>query len=75
MACLLCASGNQAKFSGEMIIHYSGLKNLGRPGARVFPKFLVCLDWGFSWFNVLKPELRMLAAGSPTRECELPNAS
>jgi hypothetical protein len=68
MTCLRCASTNQAKFSAEMIIHLSGLKNVDKPGVWVFPKLLVCLDCGFSRFAVPETELRLLAAGTPTRE-------
>lgn len=68
MTCLLCASANQAKFSAEMIIHISGLKNLDKPGVWVFPKLLVCLDCGFSRFAVPETELSLLTAGTPTRE-------
>jgi hypothetical protein len=69
MACPLCGSANQGKFTAEMIIHFSGIKNLDEPGVWAFPKLLVCLDCGFSRFNVSEPGLRLLAAGSPTREC------
>jgi hypothetical protein len=68
MACLLCASGNQAEFPAEMIIHFSGLKNLDKPGVWAFPKLLACLDCGFARFTVPKSELVSLAAGTPTSE-------
>jgi hypothetical protein len=68
MTCLLCASANQAKFSAEMIIHFSGLKKVDNPGVWAFPRLLVCLDCGFSRFAVPETELRLLAAGTPTRE-------
>jgi hypothetical protein len=63
MSCLSCASGNQAEFSAEMIIHFSGLKNLDKPGVWVFPKLLVCLDCGFSRFTTPESELALLARG------------
>src|SRR5437879_2772267 len=52
MSCLLCGSGNQAELTAEMIIHFSGLKNLVKPGVWVFPTLLVCLDCGCSHFTV-----------------------
>ena len=60
MACVLCASGNEAEFPVEMIIHFSGLKNVDNPGVWLFPKFLIC------WIVVLlslksrKPNWRRL---------------
>jgi hypothetical protein len=35
---------NQAQFGSEIIIHFSGLKNLDTPTVMVFPKILVCLE-------------------------------
>jgi len=52
MACLSCQSDNQAEFSAEMIIHFSGLKNLDNPGVWEFSKLLVCLDCGVSRFTI-----------------------
>jgi hypothetical protein len=48
MSSLLCGSGNQAELAAEMVIHFSGVKNLDKPGVWVFPKLLVCLDCGHS---------------------------
>jgi hypothetical protein len=67
-ACGSCESGNQAEFSAEMIIHFSGIKNLDRPGVLAFPKLLVCLDCGFSRFTVPETALPLLAASTPTSE-------
>ncbi len=39
MACLLCASTNQAEFGGEILVHFRGLKNLDKPPIWVFPSF------------------------------------
>ena len=50
MFCPQCASGNQAQLSAGMMIHFSGLKNLDKPGLFVFPRVLFCLDCGFSRF-------------------------
>jgi hypothetical protein len=68
MSCGFCGSGNEAEFSAEMIIHFSGLKNLDKPGVWAFPKLLVCLDCGFSRFTVPEAELAQLAPGAPTSE-------
>jgi hypothetical protein len=61
MSCLLCGSGNQAELTAEMVIHFSGLKNLDKPGVWVFAKFLVCLDCGCSRFTVPKEKLSFIA--------------
>jgi hypothetical protein len=64
MSCLLCLSDNQAEFAAEMIIHFSGRKNIDNPGVRVFPKLLACLDCGFSRVIVPETELAILANGA-----------
>ena len=61
MSCLLCGSGNQAELTAEMLIHFSGLKNLDKSGVWVFPKLLVCLDCGCSHFTVPERELTSIA--------------
>jgi hypothetical protein len=72
MFCLICGSGNRAELTGEMVIHFSGLKNLDKPGVWVFPKFFVCLDCGYSHFTVPERELvsiaHILEISSPTLE-------
>jgi len=49
-----------------MVIHFSGLKNLDKPGVWVFPKLLVCLDCGGSQFKIREMELAAVAEN--TRE-------
>ena len=62
MSCPLCGSGNQAELTAEMVIHFTGLKNLDKPGVWVFPKqLLVCLDCGCSHFTVPATELVSIA--------------
>jgi len=61
MSCLLCGSGNEAELTAEMVIHFSGLKNLDKPGVWVFPKLFVCLDCGYSHFTVPQRELDSIA--------------
>jgi hypothetical protein len=68
MSCPLCGSGNQAELTAEMIIHFSGLRNLDQPGVWLFPKLLVCLDCGSSRFIVPENELALLASGTPNSE-------
>ncbi len=60
MACRSCGSENQTQFVAEINIHFSGLRNLDKPGVLVFPKLLVCLDCGVSQFTVPKGELGLL---------------
>ena len=57
MSCQLCGSGNEAELASEMVIHFSGLKNLDKPGVGVFSKVLICLDCGSSHFVVPTTEL------------------
>lgn len=66
MSCQLCGSGNEAEFASEMIIHFSGLKNLDKPGVWVFSNVLACLKCGCSHFTVPKTELESIAKN--TRE-------
>ena len=60
MSCKSCGSANQKKFSGEMAIHFPGLKDLDKPIVWVFPEVAVCLDCGAAEFSVPKEELREL---------------
>lgn len=68
MCCLSCASDNETELAAEMIIHFSGIRNLDKPGVWVFPNLLVCLNCGFSRFTVPETELPLLASGAPTCE-------
>jgi hypothetical protein len=58
--CRSCGSSNQTQFGSEIIIHFSGLKNLDKPAVMVFPKILICLDCGVTEFTVPKAELDQL---------------
>ncbi len=44
-----------------MNIHFVGLKSLDAPTVWVFPELLVCLDCGYTEFQVEERELRLLA--------------
>jgi hypothetical protein len=70
MPCFLCKSGNQAEFPTEMILHFQGRMNLNKPGVWVFPKVVVCLDCGCSWFTVPETELALLAKGAEANRIE-----
>jgi hypothetical protein len=60
MCCALCQSGNQAEFTAEVMMHFSGPKYIDNPGLLTFPKVSVCLDCGFSSFTTPETELRVL---------------
>ncbi len=61
MHCPHCASDTQTELTAEINIHFTGLRNIDRPGVLVFPQLLVCLDCGFSWFTTPHDELALLA--------------
>jgi hypothetical protein len=44
--------------------------NLNKPGVWVFPKVVVCLDCGCSWFTVPETELALLAKGAEANRIE-----
>lgn len=60
MSCRACTSSNQTQFGSEVVIHFSGLKNLDKPAVMVFPKIAVCLDCSFTEFAIPEAELRLL---------------
>jgi hypothetical protein len=72
MSCMSCGSNDDAEFVTELIIHFSGLENLDKPGVRAFPRLLVCLNCGFSHFIVQGSELASVAnaAQAPGTETE-----
>jgi hypothetical protein len=63
MPCRWCESVNRSKFTGEMGIHFPGLKNIDKPVVWVFPEVVVCLDCGMTQFAVPEAELRLHAKG------------
>jgi hypothetical protein len=63
MPCELCGSVNQSEFSGEIGIHFPGLKNIDKPVVWVFPELVVCFDCGIAEFAVPEAELRLLGKG------------
>ena len=60
MACRSCGSEHQTQFVAEINIHFSGLRNLDKPGVLVFPKLWVCFDCGFTQFTLPESELGLL---------------
>jgi hypothetical protein len=64
MSCRSCSSSNLAQFGSEIMIHFSGLKNLDKPAVMVFPKIVVCFDCGVvAEFTIPEAELRRLVEG------------
>jgi hypothetical protein len=62
--CKSCGSVNRKKFTAEIGIHFSELKDIDEPVVWVFPEVVVCLDCGTAEFAVREPELRQLAKGN-----------
>lgn len=65
MSCTLCFSPNEAEFSTEMMIHFSGRKHLLKPGIIAFPEMVVCLDCGSTRFTIPEGTLELLREESP----------
>lgn len=61
MTCFSCRSVKRAELTGEMIMHFRGVKHLDNPGICLFPALSVCLDCGFVHFNISKAELLSVA--------------
>ena len=61
MKCLVFHSANQVELTAEMVIHFPGLKLLGKPGVWLFPKLEVCLECGFSRFTIPNTKLASVA--------------
>jgi hypothetical protein len=68
MSCRACASHKEAEFSAEVMIHFTGVNQLDKPGVLVFPRLLVCLECGFSRFTTPKAELTQLARPTPINQ-------
>ena len=64
MSCGLCSSSNEAEFTAEMMIHFSGRKHLENPGVLTFSTILVCLDCGSTRFKFGEAELKLLREGN-----------
>ena len=66
MSCKSCQSENERTLNGEVAIHFPGLNGLDKPILWVFPKLLVCLNCGFTEFEIPKAELRRLVESDAT---------
>ena len=64
MSCRLCSSMNEAEYTAEMLIHFSGRKHLKNPGVLTFSAVLVCLDCGSTRFRITEAELNLLREGN-----------
>ena len=64
--CELCQSDNQRTFTGEIAIHFPGLKGVKKPIVWVFPHSSVCLNCGAAEFLVPMKELDVLRTGIRT---------
>lgn len=62
--CERCSSQMRQHFSGELAIHFAGLRGLDKPIVWVFPRLLVCLRCGLTEFTVPERELRVLRDGT-----------
>jgi hypothetical protein len=65
MSCKSCQSDHQSNLKGEIAIHFPGLNGLDKPIVWVFPKLLVCLDCGFTEFEIPRNELNQVAQNDP----------
>ena len=76
--CATCGSGQEREFTGEIAIHFPGLKGLENPIVWVFPKVFVCPNCGLAKFQIPQEELRVLGETDPAGEgltaCPLPFA-
>lgn len=62
MVCKFCQSSQLGEFPAEIAIHFPGLENLKEPPLLVFEKLTICLNCGFTEFEIPEPELRSLSA-------------
>ena len=61
MRCRSCGDSLGAQtFNGEIALHFPGRDGLTIPLVLVFPKVLVCLDYGFAEFAVPDEQVKTL---------------
>jgi len=60
MPCMSCESNSEVELVVEMMIHFSGIRNMTTSGVMVCPTALICLNCGQSRFTVPKDELARL---------------
>jgi len=63
IACKSCGSDHQGKFTGEIAIHWPGVKNIDKPMVWVSPELVVCLDCGIAEFVVPEDQIPQLKEG------------
>jgi hypothetical protein len=70
MPCKSCGSVNQSRFTGEIAIHFSGLKNIDKSVVWVFPELVV---WIVAPRNLLcrKPNCANLEKTTPLQQGSL----
>jgi hypothetical protein len=54
---------NEAEFTAEMMLHFSGVVRIDNPGVLAFPRVSVCMDCGASRFSTSDAELQELREG------------
>lgn len=52
MQCVSCQSTSQSVYSAEVNIHHPGREGLNKPTVWAFPLLFVCLDCGFTHFEL-----------------------
>jgi hypothetical protein len=60
MACKLCSSDQQRRFSTEMNIHFPPREGLEKPSVPASQEIIVCLKCGFAEFTLPEAPLRKL---------------
>jgi hypothetical protein len=60
MICRVCGSKEVGDFTGELEIHFPGLRDLNKPVVWVFPEIWVCLNCGNAGLSVPENALRVL---------------
>ena len=60
MACVLCHSNNESVYPAEINIHFPGMKGLDKPTVWAFPRLLVCLDCGATYFTLSSAQVHQL---------------
>jgi len=61
MTCRSCGSYNHSKLTGEIAIHYPGLKGIDKPPVWVFTPLSMCVNCGATEFVVPEAQRRVLA--------------
>jgi hypothetical protein len=62
--CCSCGSTSVNKFTAEIALHFTGLKNIDKPVLWSFPEVPVCMDCGQAHFHITPKELQRWAYGN-----------